>query len=324
VRRTARALGWFSLAVAVSVAIAPPVQAFSPEILESVVAVLPEWPGFARGRGPTGRYGEAPEGSAVAVRPGGYLATNLHVLARARKVTVRLDDGRLIPAEIVGSDSATDIAMLKVALDLPVLPIGPEPALAERACVVGNPFGLGLSVTCGVVSAVHRTGTGFNTIEDFVQTDAVVNPGASGGALVDSEGRLIGMVSAIFTKGTDANIGVNFAASTALVLRVVDDLIRHGRVLRARAGFRVRGLDDAERREHSGVRVTAVSPGSAAERAGVEPGDLVTAVGARRIVKPSDLTSAVQLHRPGDRIDVHLMRGDVARIVPVELDGPRP
>ena len=320
----ARGLSWFALAVSIAIAIAAPALAFSPEILDSVVAVVPEWPGFQRGRAPAGRHGEAPEGSAVAIRPGGYLATNLHVVARARKVSIRLGDGRLIAAEIVGRDAASDIALLKVARDLPVPPIGPEPALADRACVIGNPFGLGLSVTCGVVSAVRRSGTGFNEIEDFIQTDAAVNPGASGGALVDAQGRLIGMVSAIFTKRTDANIGVNFAASTALVLRVVDDLIRHGRVIRARAGMRVRDLSADERREHTGVRITAVSAGGAAERAGLQPGDLVTAIGARRIAKLSDLISAVQLRRPGDRIDVRVMRGGGERVVAVELDGPRP
>ncbi len=320
-QRLVRAFRLFCLALAV--AIAAPASAFSPEILESVVAVLPEWPGYPRGRAPTGRHGEAPEGSAVAVRSGGYLATNVHVLARARRISVRLGDGRLIPADIVGLDVATDIALLKVARDLPVPPMGPEPGLADRVCVVGNPFGLGLSVTCGVVSAVHRTGMGFNPIEDFIQTDAVVNPGASGGALVDADGRLIGMVSAIFTKGTDANIGVNFAASTALVLRVVDDLIRHGRVIRARPGWRVRDLTDSERSEHTGVRITAISPSGSAERAGLKPGDLVTAVGERRIVKSSDLKSAIELHRPGDRIEVRVTRSDGARVVPLKLDGPR-
>jgi len=318
------AIGAGLFAAAAAVALAAPTSAFPPEILDSVVAVLPEWPGHARGRAPAGRYGEAPEGSAVAVRAGGYLATNLHVVARARRISVRLGDGRLVAAEIVASDAATDIAVLKVALDIPVLPRGPEPALADRVCVVGNPFGLGLSVTCGVVSALHRTGTGFNRIEDFIQTDAAVNPGASGGALVDSQGRLVGMVSAIFTKGTDANIGVNFAASTALLMRVVDDLIRHGRVIRARAGLRVRDLTDAERRNHTGVRVTSITPGGAAMRAGLRPGDLITAIGARRIVKATDLTGAIQLHRPGDRIEVRVRRGDDRRVVSVELDGPRP
>jgi S1-C subfamily serine protease len=307
-----------------AVVIASPASAFSPEILNSVVSVLPEWPGYPRGRAPAGRYGEAPEGTAIAVRPDGYLATNLHVVARARKITVRDHAGRLIPAEIVGRDAATDIAVLKIARDLPVPPIGPEPELADRVCVVGNPFGLGLSVTCGVVSALHRSGMGFNAIEDFIQTDATVNPGASGGALVDAKGRLIGMISAIFTKGTDADIGVNFAASIALVRRVADDLIRHGRVIRVSAGLRVRDLTDAERRTLSGVRVVAVPPGGGAARAGLRPGDIVTAIGTRDIFKTSDLYSVIYLHRPADQLEVHFARENKSRIVTFELDGRRP
>src|SRR5690606_40595555 len=132
-------------------------------------------------------------------------------------ISVRLPDGHHVPAEVVGRDAATDLALLRVEAELPPLPLAPDPALGAPVCAVGNQFGLDLSVTCGVVSALHRAGTGFNPVEDFVQTDAVVNPGASGGALVDGEGRLVGLLSAIFTMESDANIGVNFAASAALV-----------------------------------------------------------------------------------------------------------
>ncbi len=207
-------------------AIAKADDVFPRRVLDSVVSVLPEWPD-------AGARPEEPEGSAVAILPGGYLATNVHVLGRAEKVTVRYPDGRLAAADIVGQDPLTDIALLRVDRNLPVLPVAPGPALGEPVCTVGNQFGLGLSVTCGSVSALHRTGTGFNPIEDFVQTDAVVNPGGSGGALVDRQGRLVGLISAIFTKDSDANIGINFAASTALVLRIVEDLAKHGRVLRS-------------------------------------------------------------------------------------------
>ena len=152
-------------------------QSFSSETLKSVVSVLPEWPGF---KGEPGREGRPknPEGTAVAVLPGGYLATNVHVIGRAEKIDIRLEDGRVMPATIVGRDASTDLALLKVSVDLPVLPAAPEPVLGQRVCAVGNQFGMGLSVTCGVVSALHRTGTGFNEIEDFIQTDAVVNPGS--------------------------------------------------------------------------------------------------------------------------------------------------
>lgn len=193
--------------------------------VKSVVVVLPTWrnvrPGFAP-RTADGRM--TPEGSGVAVLPGGYVATNDHVLGDAVAVRLRLADGRTVPAEIVGRHKATDIALLKSTIDLPPAKAGPEPNLAAPVCAIGNPFGRGLSVSCGVVSATGRANAGFNEIEDFIQTDAAVNPGGSGGALVDGQGRLVGLVSAIFAQGSDANIGVNFATSRLLLDRVVRDL----------------------------------------------------------------------------------------------------
>ncbi|MFP6744999.1 MAG: trypsin-like peptidase domain-containing protein [Alphaproteobacteria bacterium] len=152
-----------------------PAIAFPAEVVESVVSVLPEWPdGDA--------LPERPEGSGTVVLPGGYIATNVHVLGRATAINVRLHDGRILAAEIIGRDPPTDIALLKIDMDLALLVPGPEPALGDKVCALGNPFGLGLSLSCGVVSALHRTGTGFNPMEDFIQTDAAVNPGGSGGA----------------------------------------------------------------------------------------------------------------------------------------------
>src|SRR3546814_141425 len=241
------------------------------------------WPGQAQGGQPEVPPGTAPEGTAVAIAPGGYLATALHVVDRALEITVRLPDGRHLPAELVGKDAATDLALLKVAADLPPLPFAPEPALGDPVCAVGNQFGLDLSVTCGVVSALHRAGTGFYTVEDFVQTDAVVNPGASGGALVDAEGRLVGLLSAIFTMESDANIGVNFAASAALVVRVTQDLRDYGQVRRGKAGLGLDDLSPEERGRDVGVRVRGVLPGGAAEAAGIRAGDLLTAVDGRQL-----------------------------------------
>jgi S1-C subfamily serine protease len=122
---------------------------------ESVVSLLPEWPG-------AGSRPKEPEGTAVAVMPGGYLATNDHVIGRARKIKIRLADGRVLPAEIIGRDTLTDIALIKAPIDFPVLPIGGNPGLGQSVCAIGNQFGMGLSITCGVASALHRTGTGFN------------------------------------------------------------------------------------------------------------------------------------------------------------------
>ncbi len=298
---------------------APPALAFDAKVLDSVVSVLPLWPGQERGGQPQLPPGTAPEGTATAIRDGGYLVTALHVVARATAITVRLPDGREIPAELIGRDPATDLAVLKVAAELPPLPEAPEPALGAPVCAVGNQFGLDLSVTCGVVSALHRSGTGFNPIEDFVQTDASVNPGASGGPLVDAQGRLVGVLSAIFTKDADADIGINFAASVALVRRVTDDLIDHGRVIRARSGLRVADLELAERARLVGARVLLVVPGGAAEAAGLAAGDVILRVGARQIRRASDVVSALQLYRPGERVALSVMRTGAERELEVEL-----
>ncbi len=293
-------------AIVLAVAVVTPGPSVAGEstvsVMESVVSLLPEWPG-------AGSRPKEPEGTAVAVMPGGYLATNDHVLGGAKKVKIRLNDGRIRVAEIIGRDALTDIALIKASMDFPVPPIGGDPGLGESVCAIGNQFGMGLSITCGVASALHRTGTGFNEIEDFIQTDAVVNPGGSGGALIDGQGRLVGLVSAIFTKDSDANIGVNFAASMKLVLRVVNDLKDYGRVIRGKPGFGVRELTERERAALSGAAIDRIARSGAAIEAGLEVGDVITAIGGRKVRRASDVPSAVHMARPGDSLDIAYIRG---------------
>ena len=176
------------------------------------------------------------------------------------------------------------------------------------ACAIGNAFGLGLSLTCGLVSAVHRTGTGFNPVEDFVQTDAAVNPGSSGGALVNKSGRLIGVLSAIFTKSADANIGVNFAVSTALARRVATDLRDGKKVQWSFGGAGLGAIPQRGGLGRLGAEVLRVRPGSAAEKAGLLPGDIIRHVDKRRIRKPRDFRSAMARLLPGDRVDIKFER----------------
>lgn len=278
---------------------------FQTTVLSSVVTVLPIRAAERPPRTVPGDLrSQERSGSGVAIRTGGYIATNAHVIDRVREVYVRLNDGRELPAKIVAQDRATDLALLKVDAPLPVLETASEPTIGTPVCGVGNPFGVGLSVTCGVVSAVRRTGMGFNPIEDFIQTDAVLNPGSSGGALVDGAGRLVGLVSAIFTRRSDANIGVNFAASAALVTRIVDDLLAHGTVRRVSAGWRLAPVPRAQRRDRTGLRLVSVSPSGAAAKAGLAAGDLITAIGGRAVRKRSDGITAIQLQRPGDTVSV--------------------
>lgn len=290
------------------------------EATKSVVVVLPRWrnvrPGFAP------RSGDpriAPEGSGVSILPGGYVVTNDHVLGDAIGVSLRLADGRRAPAEIVGRHKATDIALLKTPADLPVAEPGPAPGLAEPVCAIGNPFGRGLSVSCGVVSAVGRSNAGFNEIEDFIQTDAAVNPGGSGGALVDGQGRFVGMVSAIFAQGSDANIGVNFAASRALVDRVARDLAAFGTVREGTAGMDVRPLTPEEAAVTAGVGVVAVMREGPALAAGIEAGDIVTHIGDRPVTAPGEFRAALFRHAPDTDVRMTVRRGDAERQVTVTL-----
>jgi len=155
-----------------------------------------------------------------------YLLTAAHVVARATAIQVRMADGVLIDAAVIGLDRETDVALLATSVSGPAIRVAERrPSTGSHVCALGNAFGLGVSMTCGVVSQERVQGIGFNPIEDFIQTDAAINPGASGGALVDADGRMVGLVAAIFTKETDANTGVNFAISSELVAKTAKRLL---------------------------------------------------------------------------------------------------
>lgn len=185
----------------------------------SIFEVEPTWPGY-RKPGFGAPAGTAPEGSGVAILRSGLLVTAAHVVSKATEVHVRAMDGTRLEATILAIDQKTDVAFLTVGIETsPVALAEARPETGAPVCALSNAFGLGIGITCGVVSASRRSGIGFNQTEDFIQTDASINPGSSGGALVDLEGRLVGMLSAIFTKDSDSDIGVNFAISTELLLK---------------------------------------------------------------------------------------------------------
>ncbi len=275
--------------------------------MESVVSVLPEWPEGARNN-------EEPEGSGVVIRDGTIVITAWHVVSKTRSVRVRTRDGLIAAARIVGHDVATDLAVLSVEPDA----IGNAPPLelsrgrvvpGQPVCAVGNAFGLDISVTCGVVSGIHRAGVGFNRVEDFIQTDAAVNPGASGGALVTRDGRLIGILSAIFTKQSDANIGVNFAVSAALARRIVEDIVMKGRVMRVLSGLQLGRAVGRLGTGRMAARVVRVRPGSPGAAAGLKPGDAIYRAGGRRIRKPADFRSVMDRTAPPFALPLKVMRG---------------
>ena len=268
-------------------------HAVTNETLSSVVSVLPVWPGRAQG-GAGASPGTAPEGSGVILRPG-IIATAWHVVEPAKKIDVRLSDGRILPAKLIARDTATDIAILGVDLKLEPIEIAPDPILAQRVCSIGNAYGFGLSVTCGVVSALHVTNAGFNPVEDFVQTDAAANPGMSGGALVDEQGRLVGMVSAIFASKSDTNIGINFAVSSQLLLRVATALTATGEIEYPKPGWELATADMEQLKMLAAPVVRSVGAASPANQAGIKVGDLIIEIGERRTRTPRDAIAALAI-----------------------------
>ncbi len=290
------------------------------DAMASVVRIKPDWPLAARGRDASGAPRD-PQGTGIAILPDGYIATNVHVIGAATDVDVMLEDGRTLKAEVVGRDQMTDIALLKVPTDLPVPEMATNPRLAEPVCAIGNQFGLGLSVTCGVVSALGRSGMGFNPVEEFVQTDAAVNPGGSGGALVNRQAQLVGMVSAIFTKQSDADIGVNFATSVSLLMRVVEDLKAHGRVLRAIAGFKAAPLPPDLESQSGGALVEGVTVNGPAFVAGLEAGDVITRIDGRPVRAMPSVEAQIFMKRPGQTIELTTRRGSETRELTFVLGG---
>ena len=270
--------------------------------LESVVSVLPTWP-------PQIRRLEEPEGSGVIIRDGRTVITARHVVDKALQIRVRTRAGKILRAELIGGDPATDIAVLRIAEALTPLEVITEaPRLGDRVCSAGNAFGLGLSLTCGSVSGLNRSGIGFNPIEDFIQTDAAINPGVSGGALINDKGEFIGLVSAIFTKKSDANIGVNFAVSGELLNRVIPDLVERGRVDWPKFGFRATNFPSKEGLGVMGAQIRFINQNSAAERAGLSVGDVVLFAGERRVRTASDLISAIALQSRGSQLKLEITR----------------
>ena len=296
-----------------------PAEALPAETLESVVSVLPVWPGRPQG-GAGGRPGVAPEGSGVVLKPG-LVATAWHAVEPARRIDVRLSDGRILPAKLLAKDAASDIALLRVDAGLRPIAVAPAPQLAEPVCAIANAYGLGLSVTCGVVSALNVTDAGFNAVEDFVQTDAAANPGSSGGALVDRQGRLVGMMSAIFASAGDTDIGINFAVSTGLLMRVVEALLADGRVDYPAPGWRLQAVGRDRLATAAAPVVGAVSEGGPAAAAGIRPGDRVLKIGARRVRTPRDAIAAFAVIRDlRAPLDIALLRDGRERAVTLSFD----
>jgi len=308
----ARALFWVAFFSFGQAVVSGPAQAQSALIYNSVVSVLPQW------SNPASRAAE-PEGSGIVVLDGRTILTARHVINNALSIAVRTSDGRVLKAEVVGQDVLTDLAVLAIKETLAPLSFGRDAEVGERACAIGNAFGLGLSMTCGVVSATNKAGVGFNPIEDFIQTDAAVNPGASGGALVARDGSLLGILSAIFTKETDANIGVNFAVSSALAKIVAVTLVKDGKVNWQFSGLKL-GLAVSRGDVGTlGAVVKNIRPGSPGEQAGLKIGDVILQLGHRRIKKPAEFKSAFVTGSPGAKLKLKITRNKAQKMLEIQL-----
>ncbi len=254
-------------------------------------------------------------GSGVIISSEGYILTNNHVIAGAEQISVMLKDGRSATAQLVGSDSDTDLAVLRIQIDgLPAITINRSDGLkvGDVVLAIGNPFGIGQTVTMGIVSATGRSQLGINTFEDFIQTDAAINPGNSGGALINPYGQLVGINTAIFSR-TGGSQGIGFAIPVSLAGKVMEEIIEHGYVVRGWLGVEGQELtpmlaQSFGLRELVGVVVSAVARDGPAQRAGIEPGDVITQVNGVEIDTPRHLMEHITQVPPGNRVALQILR----------------
>jgi serine protease DegQ len=254
-------------------------------------------------------------GSGVLVSSDGYILTNHHVIDGADQVQVALSDGRRASARIVGTDPETDLAVLRIRLEnLPIIEFG-EPNLlrvGDPVLAIGNPFGVGLTVTQGIVSALGRKQLNINTFENFIQTDAAINPGNSGGALVDTQGKLVGINTAIYSRD-GGNLGIGFAISADMAQQVMKSLIKDGKVSRGFIGVELQDVNAAIAESLNlptaeGSIVASLQPGGPAEKAGMKVGDVIIAVNKAPSRNTAELLGLVAALSPGDKANIEVVR----------------
>jgi Do/DeqQ family serine protease len=269
-------------------------------------------------------------GSGVIVSPNGYILTNNHVVEAADAIEVALANGRTAPAQVVGVDPDTDLAVLRIGVgDLPAITFA-DPSQArvgDAVLAIGNPFGVGQTVTRGIVSALGRSRLQLNTFENFIQTDAAINPGNSGGALVDMHGHLLGINTAIFTRN-GGSMGIGFAIPVDLARGVLDQIIRSGSVTRGWMGIEMQPLtaelaNSLGAADRQGVLVAGVMRGGPAARAGIKPGDIIVSIGGKPAREAATLLNQVASLSPGSMTQVDLLRGGAPLVANVEI-GRRP
>lgn len=260
----------------------------------------------------------------------GYVLTNHHVINNAQEITVTLRDGRSFSAEVIGSDPETDVAVIQIpAENLKALPLANSDQLrvGDFVVAIGNPFGLGQTVTSGIVSALGRSGLGIEGYEDFIQTDASINPGNSGGALVNLRGELVGINTAIVAP-SGGNVGIGFAIPVNMARNLVEQLVEYGEIRRGRLGVATQTLTPDLAKAfnipwRAGVVVSRVETGSAAERAGLRVGDIVTAINDRPMRNSSEMRNAIGLLRAGSEVRISIIRDGEPRLIRATMELPK-
>jgi Do/DeqQ family serine protease len=256
-------------------------------------------------------------GSGVIISTDGYILTNNHVVEGADEIDVVLNDSRKVRGKVIGTDPDTDLAILKITLDrLPVITLGNSDGLqvGDQVLAIGNPFGVGQTVTSGIVSALGRNQLGINTFENFIQTDAAINPGNSGGALVDVNGHLMGINTAIYSR-SGGSMGIGFAIPVNTAKQVLEGIVKEGVVKRGWIGVEPADLSPELMetfgvRAKSGVLITGVLQNGPAAQAGIRPGDVITQVADKSIANVSELLTYVAALKPGQAAKFHVQRRD--------------
>jgi serine protease DegQ len=269
-------------------------------------------------------------GSGVIVTTSGYILTNNHVIADADDIEVVLNDGRKSQAKVVGTDPDTDLAVLKIELPgLPTITLGNAEALqvGDQVLAIGNPFGVGQTVTSGIVSALGRNQLGINAFENFIQTDAAINPGNSGGALVDVNGSLLGINTAIYSR-SGGSLGIGFAIPVSTARQVMDALVKDGQVSRGWLGASLQNLSPEAAKvaglsRTSGVLVNGLLRNGPAAKAGLKPGDIIDAIGGKPMDTDTQVRNQVSSMKPGATVPVEITREGKKLVIQVEL-GERP
>ncbi|MDE2606208.1 MAG: trypsin-like peptidase domain-containing protein [Burkholderiales bacterium] len=273
-------------------------------------------------------------GSGVIISPDGYILTNNHVVEGATEIDVVLDDSRRARARVIGTDPDTDLAVLKINLDrLPVITLGNSDALqvGDQVLAIGNPFGVGQTVTSGIVSALGRNQLGINTFENFIQTDAAINPGNSGGALVDVNGNLMGINTAIYSR-SGGSMGIGFAIPVSTAKMVLEGIVKDGVVTRGWIGVEPADLspeliETFGVKASKGVLITGVLQNGPAAQAGMRPGDVVLQVAGKEVGSVSELLTSVASLKPGVAAPFRLQRRDQdleLMVTPGKRPRPRP